>query len=84
MRAAIVQLGSEGNRTEIKRPVQRLYPVEVSEDRQYRVNKEKEDAAQPVVDLFRTIKWTWCVATDSICRSYFLRNVAVCCLLKLM
>ena len=45
VRAAIVQLGSEGNRTEIKRPVQGLYPVEVSEDRQYRVNKEKEDAA---------------------------------------
>ena len=34
VRAAIVQLGSEGNRTEIKRPVQRLYPVEVSENHQ--------------------------------------------------
>ena len=49
VRAAIVQLDSEGNRTEIKRPVQRLYPVKVSEHRQYPVNKEKEDAAQPVV-----------------------------------
>ena len=49
MRADIVKLGSEGNRTEIKRPVQRLYYAEVSEDYQYCGNKEKKDTAQPVV-----------------------------------
>ena len=49
VRAAIVQVGSEGKRTEIKRSVQRLYPVEVSEDDNDCGNKEKEDAAQPVI-----------------------------------
>ena len=32
VRAAVVQMVSEQGRTEIKRPVQKLYPVEVSNE----------------------------------------------------
>ena len=49
VRAAVVQLASEGRRTEIKRPVQKLYPVEVSNGNQDGGNKENAVTAQPAI-----------------------------------
>ena len=45
VRAAVIRLVSEDRMTEIKRPVQKLYPVEVSNGYQDGSNKEKTVAA---------------------------------------
>ena len=49
VRAAVVRLVSEGRTTEIKRPVQRLYPVEVSNGGRDGGNKENAVTAQPAI-----------------------------------
>ena len=49
VRAAVVRLVSEGRMTEIKRPVQKLYPVEVSNGCQDGVNKENAVTVPPAI-----------------------------------
>lgn len=86
VRAAVLWLASEGRNTEIKRPVQNLYPVEVSNEYQdggHKTNAVTKPLTKPAIrfvpdDTYRSCAVSErCLITQSYLSKGLLQNLSI-------